>query len=242
MMSAIHNSLISIAFPAACLDCGELVEDAALGPACKPCWDATTIFSGCETGCRKCGASLGDERGPITTSCHQCRDHIYDSAAAIGVYEKALAASVISLKTLPRLSSRVRLLAKMALRRASARDNDLVVPTPLSKLRLNERGFNQAEIIASFIAKCLDLPVDTASLTRKTHTAMHRVGMDATARSQSVKDAFQVVRPNLISGKKILLIDDVLTSGATASSCAVVLKQSGARRVDVFTLARAVMR
>jgi ComF family protein len=139
------------------------------------------------------------------------------------------------------LSSRIRLLAAQALSTTAARDYDVVLPTPLSKRRQIERGFNQAEIIASWIAGSLHLPVDAVSLARKGHTAIHRVGMDATARRQSVKNAFHVVRPKLISGKAILLVDDVLTSGATASTSAEVLKESGAVRVDVFTLARAVM-
>jgi predicted amidophosphoribosyltransferase len=69
---------------------------------------------------------------------------------------------------------------------------------------------------------------------------MHRVAMDRKAREVTVKNAFAVTRPKLIEGKNVLLIDDVLTSGSTVSSCALVLKKSGAARVDVLTLARAV--
>ena len=68
---------------------------------------------------------------------------------------------------------------------------------------------------------------------------MHRAGMDRKARGMTVKNAFDVSRPKLIGGKNILLVDDVLTSGETVSSCAKILKKKGAARVDVITLARA---
>ncbi len=70
---------------------------------------------------------------------------------------------------------------------------------------------------------------------------MHRIGMDKKARELTVKNAFEITRPKLIEGKNVLLVDDVFTSGATASSCAKVLKKNGAVGVQVFTLARAVM-
>ncbi len=105
-----------------------------------------------------------------------------------------------------------------------------------------ERGFNQAEIIAKSVANITGIPVDSHSLVRTTHTPMHRVGMDKRARELTVVNAFKVVRPNLIKGSRILLVDDVFTSGSTASNCAKALKKAGAERVKVLTLARAVMK
>jgi ComF family protein len=119
-------------------------------------------------------------------------------------------------------------------------DCDLIVPVPLSAKRLAERGFNQAETIASRVAKILHKPVDSQSLVRKVHTPMHRASMDKKARELSVKNAFEVSRPRLIDGRSILLVDDIFTSGATVSNCAKALKKKGAGRVDVFTLARAL--
>jgi ComF family protein len=116
---------------------------------------------------------------------------------------------------------------------------DLVLPVPLSTKRRAERGFNQAEFIASHIAKILHKTVDTRSLSRKVHTPMHRASMDRKAREQSVKNAFEVIRPKLIEKRSILLVDDILTSGATVSNCARSLKKAGAQRIEVFTLARA---
>lgn len=116
------------------------------------------------------------------------------------------------------------------------------MPIPLSKQRMIERGFNQAEVIARSVARNTDIPVDSHSLVRTTHTPMHRAGMDKRARELTVINAFKVVRPNLVRGSRILLVDDVFTSGSTASDCAKTLKKAGAERVKVLTLAQAVMK
>jgi ComF family protein len=103
-----------------------------------------------------------------------------------------------------------------------------------------ERGFNQAQVLAEMLGRHFGISVDSFSLARSKHSPIHRVGMDEKARELSVKDAFSVVRPKLIKGQKILLIDDVLTTGATVSYCAKALKKAGAAEVNVLTLARAV--
>jgi ComF family protein len=111
---------------------------------------------------------------------------------------------------------------------------------PLSRRRMLERGHNQAETIAVTIGRCLKLPVDIHTLTRTINTQIHRVGMDRRARELTVGRAFKVNRPNLVAGKRILLIDDVMTSGATGSACSYALKKAGAETVHLLTLARAV--
>ncbi|NNE97478.1 MAG: ComF family protein [Pyrinomonadaceae bacterium] len=109
----------------------------------------------------------------------------------------------------------------------------------MSKKRLLARGFNQAELLAEIVSKHLQVQIDTRSLIRSKHAKVHRAGMDRRGRELSVKRSFEVKRVNKIKGKNILLIDDVLTSGATVSSCASVLKKSGAENVYVLTAARA---
>jgi len=109
---------------------------------------------------------------------------------------------------------------------------------PLSKKRRLERGFNQAEVLAKILAKQTCIKLDEKSLVRKIHTPMHRAAMDNKAREMSVKNAFEVKRPKFIEGERILLIDDVFTSGATASNCAKTLKDKSAKSVNVLTIAR----
>ena len=241
MFKALQNSLLSVVYPQACTACAGQVEDFRDGVACGECWTATRIFSGSEMLCDKCGSYFADTAAPIPVLCHKCDDHKYDKAAAVGVYEKALSASVINLKTSPVLPKRLKALIPKAVERAGFADVDVIVPIPLSRQRHLERGFNQAEIIATVVSISIGVPVDRLSLTRSRHTPMHRVAMDNKARELTVQNAFKVARPKLIAGKAILLVDDVFTSGATASNCARVLKKNGARQVNIFTLARAVM-
>jgi ComF family protein len=102
-----------------------------------------------------------------------------------------------------------------------------------------ERGYNQAEMLAGYISAETRVPLRTDILIRKQHTPMHRVSMDERARELTVEKAFDVVLKRAIAGSRIILVDDVFTSGATASACSKVLKKNGAKRVDVLTLARA---
>jgi ComF family protein len=192
--------------------------------------------------CARCGAFHGDKAAPATVYCHKCDEHQYERAFAIGVYEKALAVSILALKQTPNISPRLQQLIAEAAARLLPWRPEVVLPSPLSKTRILERGFNQAAVIAKVAARSLSVPVDEHSLGRRTHTPVHRIGMDQRARELTVEKAFEVLRPKLISGKKILLIDDVLTSGSTASFCAKALKKAGASEVVVFTIARAVMR
>jgi ComF family protein len=171
-------------------------------------------------------------------SCRKCDEHFYDRAFAAGLYEKALAVSVLELKKTPHLIGRIKQLIIGTLDRIPDPDVDLIIPIPLSARRLRERGFNQAALIGKLVAKRSGVQLDESTLIRKVHTPMHRAGMDRKARAMTVANAFQVVRPKLLEHKNILLVDDILTSGETASNCAKVLKKSGAATVNVLTIAR----
>ncbi len=241
MLEAIQNSLFSLIYPQECRVCSNHVEDHSDGVACRECWTATRIFEGSEMLCNKCGAFFDEKAASVAVYCRKCDDHHYDKASAVGIYEKALAKSILHLKSVPSMAKRLRHLIHIAGRADSFNDIDLIIPIPLSRLRRHERGFNQAEIIADTISRTTRTPTDKQTLTRKLHTPIHRIGMDQKARELTVKNAFEVKRPKLIERRNILLVDDVFTSGATASSCAKVLKKNGAAGVKVFTLARAVM-
>ena len=238
MLRAISDRLLSLAFPQECQGCSGTVGRYADGVACDDCWTDTKLFSGNEMLCSKCGAFFSDAAAPVAVYCHKCDGHAYDRAFALGVYEKALSASILYLKSTPHVPSRLR---KLIENRARDLDSDLIIPAPLSKMRRLERGFNQAALIARIVGKVARIPVDDLSLQRKKHTPIHRVGMDQRARELTVEKAFEVARPKLIEGRSVILVDDVLTSGSTASACAKVLKKNGASRVEVFTIARAVM-
>ena len=241
MFKAAANSLLAIVFPQQCHVCSGPVEDLDVGVACRRCWSGTRIFTGSEMLCVKCGAYFGKPAASANVFCRKCDDHVYDKAAAVGVYETALSACIVNLKSQPVLPRYIAAAISPALLRTDFFKADVIIPTPLARQRQLERGYNQADVIANKVSKVLRIPVDAHSLKRKLHTPMHRMGMDQRARELTVQGAFEVVRPAMISGKSVLLVDDVFTSGATASYCAKALKKNGAVEVNVFTLARTVM-
>lgn len=240
MFTSLTDSVLSIIFPKTCTVCDGDVERQADGPACDRCWQETRVFAGTESLCEKCGVLLGARGGSASVACGECRDHFYDGAFAVGVYEKALAASVVSLKTEPQIPKRLIDVMRSAFECRFNGAFSIVIPVPLSKKRLHERGHNQASVIADAIGEILGGNVDRGAIARNSHTQMHRGLMDRKAREASVKNAFTVVKPRLVKGEKILLVDDVLTTGATVSACAKALKDAGAESVTVFTLARAI--
>lgn len=239
MLTKVLDSLLTVLYPQACQNCGESVEKFEYGAACQNCWQKTRIFSGAETVCYKCNKFLSEKESNVKTFCHQCDAHFYEQARAAGLYENALQISVLNLKREPFVCKNLRKVFISTFEKTEFQDADLIIPIPLSKKRFLERGFNQAAVLAKILSDETKIKSDEQSLVRKIHTPVHRAGMDTKARELTVKNAFEITRPKLINGKKILLIDDVFTSGATASSCAKVLKKAGAEKVYVLTLARA---
>ncbi len=118
---------------------------------------------------------------------------------------------------------------------------EAVVPVPLGPMRRRERGYNQAALLAFPLALGLGVPYRGGALARTRETAS-QVGLGAAARRRNVAGAFAVVQPQAVEGKILLLVDDVMTTGATLDAAASALKNAGARRVFAVTVARAVLR
>jgi competence protein ComFC len=115
---------------------------------------------------------------------------------------------------------------------------DLIVPVPLHPRRLRERGYNQSELLALSLAERMRLPLVSEALCRLKRTSP-QVGLGARQRMSNVEGAF-ACHGEMIRGKRVLLIDDVCTSGATLAACSIALRQSAAATVSAFTLSRAV--
>lgn len=114
---------------------------------------------------------------------------------------------------------------------------DSLLPVPLAARRLRQRGFNQAAMLAGWLGKPLQLPVDERLLTRPLETPAQQQ-LDARARRRNLRQAFALGDPARIAGRHLALVDDVLTTGATADTLARLLRKAGAARVDVYCLAR----
>jgi ComF family protein len=240
MLMGLSNSVLSLLLPQKCRNCNNIIDDQNGLVACTDCWEAVTIYRGLETSCIKCGAFLSTAEPLYESHCNECDGHHYDLARSVALYNGAVSSAILHLKQVPKIPPRLSDELCREFDRSFRTSTDLIIPVPLSKKRLHERGFNQASVIAKILSKRFEIEMDEISLGRKFDTPIHRAGMDRRARELTVEHAFEVRRPQLVRGKSILLIDDVFTSGYTVSGCARALKKKGAARVDVLTIARAV--
>jgi ComF family protein len=241
--NTLYDASLALLYPQECAVCGSSVEARRDGVACAACWQKTRVFSGAETVCWKCGALAGGvvpEETRRLIRCHRCDEDEFDAARACGVYEGALRASVLALKRDSYVAPRLAHLLFEMQQRAPLEHATRVMPVPLHPERERERGFNQAAVLGRALAALTKLPFDEWSLIRTVHTERHRAGMDRLGRRESVDGAFDVVRPRLVEGERVLLIDDVFTTGATVSACAKALKAAGAQEVCVLTVARPI--
>ncbi len=175
-----------------------------------------------------------DEEG----RCARCRLGItgYDSAYAYGAYDGALRKLIHVFKY-----EKVKPLAKplgrlLSLSLPREQRFDMIVPMPLHWRRLWSRGFNQSELLARVLSKATGVPV--AMPIRRRRSTSPQAGLSSAKRRTNVSGAFSLKRGKSVQGLRILLVDDVLTTGATAAACALILKRAGALHVSVIALAR----
>ncbi len=209
----IRDGLLGLAYPEECRVCGGPVESWDDGVACAQCWDdpaLTKIQIG--SVCSKCGApvvpptSSAQSPSPPAAGrlCGMCLSAPFTAARACGAYSGALEASILFLKVTPHICPRLRTIIKRTFSEHHvALRSDVVMPVPLHRLRQQQRGFNQAAIVARLISREFGLRLDDRLLMRIKSTERHRAGMDANDRSQSVERAFEVTRPSLIEGASV---------------------------------------
>ena len=251
----LRDGLISLAYPADCLVCGEAVESWDDGVACAQCWSNPSVTRPfIQDGlCLKCGipvfsfSHLGKiplldfQAGQSAPKCGLCSEMPFNAARACGAYTGAIEVSILFLKSHPHLCHRLReLIARAYSASRDALKGDLIVPMPLHRLREKERGFNQAYELARTLARHSGLPIARRSLTRVKNTARHRFGMDAQDRSKSVAAAFAAPDPQSVRGADVLIVDDLFTTGSTISAASLTLLEAGAKGVTVLTIGRVI--
>ena len=222
--------------PPVCLGCHKPLggHDAL----CGKCWRSIEFIRA--PLCDRLGIPLPfDSGGPVVSAAALADPPIYDRARAAAHFDGVVRDLVHKLKYADQHDGR-RLLGRW-LSTAGIdllRDANLVVPVPLHRWRLLTRRFNQAAILTQEVARLHDLPWSTDALFRVKRTPQ-QVGLTRDRRQRNMASAFQVPAKALaqIEGKNVLLIDDVITTGATIDACARVLKGAGAARVDVLAVA-----
>ncbi|OJY65487.1 MAG: amidophosphoribosyltransferase [Sphingobium sp. 66-54] len=229
--------LLDYALPPRCAACGTIV--AQPGTFCADCW-STIAFLG-EPMCACCGVDLPTVIGPDGL-CGAClaTPPPYDRARAVLRYGDVGRAVAHRLKYGRRLSLAGVMAAHMArLIPEEERAQALLVPVPLHRWRIWSRGFNQAALIARHLGKRTGVAVEVDLLRRTRHTPpLH--SLDARERMRTVSGAFALARDAQarLRGRAAILIDDIWTTGATATACARLLRRGGAARVEILCWAR----
>lgn len=224
--------------PPQCLHCGAGVDRP--GNLCARCWPGVTFIG--PPLCAACGLPFGFEPGSLDALCGPCSRELpaFERARAAIAYDGTGRDLVLGFK----LSDRTYAAPALAQWMAQAggeliADSDLVVPVPLHRRQLFRRRYNQAALLAHAIAKLSGRPVAPDLLVRVRRTE-RQSSLSAARRAENVRGAFAARRGReaWVAGKAVLLVDDVLTTGATAAACARALRRAGASRVFVLTLAR----
>jgi len=238
------DALASLVFPAPCRICEASLDTASRIPICRDCLDSLRPISG--PVCLLCGRPFVSPlaAAAIRPLCHLCRRGVYhfDLARSYGAYDGAMVRAIALLKyhaVTPLGSWFAARLAELAAREPQAFAADVVVPVPLHASRLRERGYNQAELIARPLAKRLRLPLRSYLLVR-TRPRPDKLKLSRQERWHTVRGAYAIREGNRVDKLRLLLIDDVFTSGATLDACARALRRAGAASVTGITVARVV--
>ncbi len=239
-MEGIVKGLIDLIFPPLCAFCGSPLAEDDTGEICPGCLRNVRFIS--PPICPQCGVPFVSQSGEDHL-CGQClrRQWHFGSARALGLYEGAIREAIHLLKYRGKsfLAKSLVGLVSMGYPFIDYDAYDLMLPVPLHPKRLRERGFNQALIVGRVIGRREGVPCPGFVL-RKTRWSAPQIHLSPKEREKNVKGSFAVADPAKVRGKRILLIDDVMTTGSTVNECARELLKAGAEGVDVFTLARAV--
>lgn len=246
-LKKVVSSLSAVFFPSDCRLCHTPLISVSRLPVCPECLDCLAPIRIAQ--CVLCGERLAPAQLLIGNGqCQACCEYPpnFDRAVSYGEYEAGLRDLIHLLKyehVIPAARPLGKLLAHSIEQLRFADVDVVVVPVPLHSSKRRERRFNQSELIARAALKHLPPQVELAGdvLVRQRPTRS-QVGLDREARIANMHGAFRVAAPQRIKGRRIVVVDDVMTTGTTVSECARVLKRAGAEKVFAATVARTLKR
>jgi len=246
--SSAFASVFNVIFPSDCRICGVALTNVARLPVCSDCISGIKGIEG--SVCEVCGERVPDAAHAISeTKCMLCRRARlpFAKATAYGSYDGALRGMIHLLKyeaMLPAADSLSALLAPtVEALVAKCESPVLLVPVPLYKSKQRQREFNQSELIARAALKRLPKEISAKleladSVLLRQRNTRSQTGLTRHQRRENMRGAFVVSDAAKVTGRDIILVDDVLTTGTTAAECARVLRRAGAKKVYVATVAR----
>ena len=249
LLRALWNDAVSAAtsllFPAPCRICETTLLNASRIPICEACLESIAPLAG--HACHCCGRPIVSGVAAAAAPrllCHACRRGVYafDAARSYAPYDDTVHKAVVLLKyhaVAPLGRWFAARLATLVAREPDLFAADAVVPVPLDKQRFRERGYNQAELIAQPLGKLLRLPLRPALLLRRRPRPAH-LRLSRHERWTSVRGAYEIREGSRVDKLRLLLVDDVFTTGATLDACARALREGGAAGVVGITVARVV--
>lgn len=244
MLQSVIKRFLHIVLPTLCRNCGKTLVEERQPFFCNRCWAGIRPIP--PPVCPCCGEPFASSVALAYSPEHRCGDcrerlPAFDSARAVGYYQGVLVEAIHLFKyqAKTRLSRYLAALMVEAARKMPGVQEglDVVLPVPLHRGRLRQREFNQSLLLAHKLSRGLHVPLLIDVLERSRWTRP-QVELDGEERRKNVRKAFVVKRPERIEGLRVLLVDDVYTTGATVNECAKVLKKAGAKAVHVLTLAR----
>lgn len=234
-MTGLKQVLVNILYPPVCPLCFKVVNGTkGHSRPCRVCSEKLEYISGAR--CMKCGKSLKNEDDELCFDCKKHR-HLYDQGIAVFEYTDGIKQSIYHYKY-KGCREFAEWYGEEAYRVCSEQFNmwrpQVIIPVPLYEKKKKIRGYNQAELIAERIGMLCGLPVDAEILKRSRHTVPMKKLNDI-QRAENVKKAFTIAS-NIIEYKRVVLVDDIYTTGATMDACAGVLKASGVEKVYCVSL------
>jgi competence protein ComFC len=235
----LKDDLLDFVYPQHCAICKKYLRREEKD-ICEVCWNSLVVLT--DPFCPYCKSFVEEEK----TECSFCKfagefseDHKISLVRSLGRFDDYYRELVHRFKYGKKIPLGKRLgqrLGETINDDSIFSKSDFLIPVPLHKSRYRERGFNQSEIIAEEISKATGLPFLKDMLKRKKNTK-DQTNLSPQQREENVRGAFVVTEPEMINGKKIILVDDVITTGATLSECARMLKQAGAEKILGMTIA-----